>query len=75
MFETGVGRTQNLRVAACLPQAAAHDLSPSSRYFSRDVIQEPIKMNADGFVKIDHSAFLEIDEQALAQFTQRKIVL
>ena len=50
MFETGVGRTQNLRLASLMPEARAHDLSPSSRYFARDLVDPPIEMGADGTV-------------------------
>lgn len=44
MFETGVGRAHNLRVAARFPAAAAHDLSPASRYFPRDITTQPLHM-------------------------------
>lgn len=45
MFETGIGRTLNLRMASYLPSARAHDLSPSDRYFLEDIIQPSVQMN------------------------------
>ena len=50
MFETGIGRASNLRFAACFPNARAHDLSPSKRYFVDDLVQNPIDMNQDGLI-------------------------
>ncbi len=50
MFETGIGRAANLRLAARLPGAAAHDLSPSRRYFAEDLVEDPAAMDASGRV-------------------------
>ncbi|MEE8522600.1 MAG: enolase C-terminal domain-like protein [Thermoanaerobaculia bacterium] len=74
MFETGVGRAKNLRVAACIPDAAAHDLSPSRRYFATDIVTEPIEMNRDGTVTVPADP-IEIDEQTLARLTVDRRVL
>ena len=52
MFETGVGRANSLRLAARMPEAQAHDLSPSRRYFPVDVVEEPAEMDAEGFVAV-----------------------
>ena len=49
MFETGIGRIWNLRLAAYLSQAKAHDLSPSARYFEEDLVQPGIQMT-NGFL-------------------------
>lgn len=45
MFETGIGRWLNLELASFLPQARAHDLSPSLRYFVEDIISPSVHMN------------------------------
>ncbi len=50
MFETGIGRAANLRLAARLPDAAAHDLSPSRRYFAEDLVEDPPDMDGRGLV-------------------------
>lgn len=49
MFETGIGRLLNLEFASYLPQAKAHDLSPSARYFHEDIISPEVTMNK-GFI-------------------------
>ncbi len=50
MFETGIGRAANLRLAARLAGATAHDLSPSRRYFAEDLVEDPAEMDARGLV-------------------------
>ena len=52
MFETGIGRTLNLRFASFLQDAQAHDLSPSSRYFVEDILEEPIQMDGNGYIPL-----------------------
>ncbi len=51
MFETGVGRLLNLEFASYLPNAKGHDLSPSARYFTEDIIAPEVTMNK-GFVDV-----------------------
>ncbi|MEM1205549.1 MAG: enolase C-terminal domain-like protein [Acidobacteriota bacterium] len=75
MFETGVGRRANLRYAARLPEAVAHDLSPSHRYFARDVVNEPIRMSADGTVDLRDDRPVELDDDAVADMTKRRCEL
>ena len=60
MFETGVGRVFNLELARFLPEAQAHDLSPSSRYFTEDIIAPEVTMEA-GYV--DATAFTHYELQ------------
>ncbi|MEN8250848.1 MAG: o-succinylbenzoate synthase [Bacteroidota bacterium] len=74
MFETGIGRAQNLQIASLLPDAKAHDLSPSSRYFKRDVVKNPITME-NGFV--DKSTFekIDVDESAIEEMLVERIIL
>jgi O-succinylbenzoate synthase len=50
MFETGFGRITNMQFAALLPNAKAHDISPASRYFEEDIIQNVIEMNNEGYL-------------------------
>ncbi len=70
MFETGIGRLVNLRVAARLPAALAHDQSPSSRYFERDVVRQPFTMDGDGTTHLRGERPVELDEATLAEFTE-----
>ena len=74
MFETGIGRAQNLQIASFLVDAKAHDQSPSNRYFKKDVLKEPIEM-AGGV--IDSSYFLnpEVDEKVFEKLTISKLIL
>lgn len=75
MFETGVGRLANLRLASRLPEARAHDLSPSSRYFRTDIVQPTIVMASDGTVDIGAEQPAEIDEATFAELTVDRLVL
>lgn len=68
MFETGVGRVLNLEFAAYLPQARAHDLSPSSRYFAEDIITPTVTMS-NGHVSVHEFTNYEIDRENLQKFT------
>ena len=74
MFETSIGRALNLQVASLLPNARAHDLSPSSRYFKQDLVVEPIEMK-DGFVNSKYFQTIEIDEKNINELTVQKITL
>ncbi len=74
MFETGVGRAQNLRFAACLPGAEAHDLSPSRRYFAIDVLEKPIEMDGDGRVAVP-AAPVALDQDVVDELTVDRRVL
>ena len=75
MFESGVGRLANLRVAARLPGAAAHDLSPSSRYFTRDVVRDPIVMDADGTIDLRDDSPVDLDEETMHELTVERFEL
>lgn len=75
MFETGVGRLANLRVAARLPNAKAHDLSPSNRYFKLDVVQQPITMTVGGTIHLADDRPVELDEENLNKCLKNKITL
>jgi len=74
MFETGIGRAQNLQVARLLPDAKAHDLSPSNRYFIKDVLLNPISM-VNGYIKENAFMNIEVDQQAIESMTVDKIIL
>lgn len=69
MFETGLGRILNLEFASFLPEARAHDLSPSSRYFVQDIVQQAVDMDASGHIALT-SLDNSIDEAVLKQYTQ-----
>ena len=68
MFETGIGRAQNLQIASLLISAKAHDQSPSDRYFQRDVLKKPIRMN-HGFIDEAEFDHIEVDIDTLDDMT------
>lgn len=72
MFETGIGRAANLRFAASFPDAQAHDLSPSTRYFRHDLVEDPIKMDAQGTVPRPQQP-VSLDEERIASFLTKRI--
>ena len=71
MFETGIGRLLNLQFASYLPNATAHDLSPSARYFLQDIIDPPVTMS-EGYVDIAESKKCKIIPELLEKFTISK---
>jgi len=75
MFETGIGRMANLRVAALLPNANAHDLSPSKRYFKTDIVLQPIDMSTSGFIDVSEDKPVEIDKAAIEKHLNQRISL
>jgi len=68
MFETGIGRMLNLQMASYLPEARAHDLSPSDRYFLEDLIQPGVKMN-NGYVDMKSLKDCEIKRELIDKYT------
>jgi O-succinylbenzoate synthase len=73
MFETGVGRLQNLVYASFMPGAKAHDLSPSSRYFEKDLIAPAVTMDS-GFIEVEKAEACTVLPEGIAAFTTDRIV-
>ena len=74
MFETSIGRALNLQVASLLHGARAHDLSPSSRYFKKDLVINPIAME-NGFIARESFQNIEIDDEQMQELTTEHITL
>lgn len=74
MFETGIGRLQNLELAAFLPNATAHDLSPSSRYFKEDLVAPAVEMQ-DGFIDLKSVENCEVDITKIEKYTIEKVLI
>ncbi|PTX62744.1 O-succinylbenzoate synthase [Kordia periserrulae] len=68
MFETGIGRILNLRMASYLPNARAHDLSPSDRYFLEDIIAPNVEME-NGFVCMESVKNCQVQLNLLEKYT------
>ena len=52
MLETGIGRLQNLALAALQGFSLPGDLSASARYFAEDIIDPPVVLESDGCVLV-----------------------
>lgn len=73
MFETGIGRLVNLEFASYLPNAKAHDLSPSARYFMEDIISPEVTMDK-GFVDLEKMQACKVMPGVIEKYTTKKIV-
>jgi len=56
MLESGVGRAHNVALASLPNFLLPGDLSPSARYWERDVVTPEWTMDADGMVSVPRSA-------------------
>lgn len=52
MLESGIGRAYNVALASLANFTEPGDLSPSSRYWARDIVTHPWTMSADGLVDV-----------------------
>ncbi|HTJ21129.1 MAG TPA: o-succinylbenzoate synthase, partial [Gemmatimonadaceae bacterium] len=52
MLESGVGRAYNVALASLPNFSLPGDLSPSSRYWARDIVEPEWTMNAEGMVRV-----------------------
>lgn len=72
MFETGIGRLQNLVYASYMPGTKAHDLSPSSRYFDKDLITPAVTMD-EGFIVVEKTKACEVLPERIEEFSTDRI--
>ena len=78
MLESGVGRAHNVALASLPNFTLPGDLSPSSRYWSRDVVDPEWTMDADGMVHVplDRPGIgVSVDMDFVDQITVRQEVL
>lgn len=75
MFETGIGRANNLRYAARLPNSLEHDLSPSKRYFKTDLVESPVEMDNDGYVHVGDEAPVTLRDAVIDSLCLSRTVL
>jgi len=54
MLESGIGRAYNVALAALPNFTLPGDLSPSARYWDRDIVRPEWTMSADGLVAVPH---------------------
>jgi O-succinylbenzoate synthase len=56
MFESGVGRSYNVALASLPNFTKPGDVSPSARYWDRDVVTPEWTMDASGMVQVPLAA-------------------
>ena len=75
MLESGVGRAHNVALASLPNFTLPGDLSPSARYWERDVVLPEWTMDADGMVRVplDRPGIgVELDHDRIAELTVRE---
>ena len=78
MLESGIGRAYNVALASLPGFELPGDLSPSARYWERDIVRPEWTMSADGFVTVPRHApglGVEIDRARIDDLTVRTEVL
>jgi O-succinylbenzoate synthase len=78
MLESGIGRACNVALASLPNFTKPGDLSPSSRYWARDIVTPEWTMTADGMVPVplDKPGLgVELDLERIESLTVRKAVL
>lgn len=74
MLESGVGRAYNVALASLPGFTLPGDLSPSARYWERDIVHPEWTMDAEGMVEVPRSApglGVEVDEDRIENLTVR----
>lgn len=77
MLESGIGRAHNVALASLPNFTLPGDLSPSDRYWERDIVSPPWQMNAEGMVEVPlHSPGMgvEVDLDRVENLTTRQTV-
>jgi O-succinylbenzoate synthase len=78
MLESGVGRAYNVALASLPNFTIPGDLSPSSRYWERDIVTPEWTMSADGIMQVplDHAGIgVAVDAGRVDDLTVRKQTL
>lgn len=74
LLEVGVGRAHNLAIASLPGYSLPGDISASDRYFERDVINPPFRLNPDGTIDVpqDVGIGVQLDRAFLDSVTLRR---
>ena len=77
MLESGVGRAYNVALASLPNFSLPGDLSPSARYWDRDVVKPEWTMDAEGMVQVPRGVGLgiEVDVDRVDDLTRRSETL
>ena len=73
MLESGIGRAYNVALASLPNFTLPGDLSPSARYWERDIVHPAWTMDADGMVTVprEPSLGVEVDGERILALTVR----
>lgn len=76
LLEVGIGRAHNVAIASLPGYTLPGDVSASDRYFERDVIEPPIRLNPDGTIDVPQGPGIgvEVDRSFLDRVTVRREV-
>ncbi len=74
LLETGVGRAHNVAIASLPNYILPGDISASDRYYERDVVIPPFRLNPDGTIDVPQGPGIgvEIDRDFLETVTVRR---
>ena len=75
MLESGIGRAYNVALASLPSFTEPGDLSPSSRYWARDIVKQPWTMDEKGRVKVPlerPGIGVDVDESYVDDLTVRR---
>lgn len=78
MLESGIGRAYNVALGSLPGFTLPGDLSPSSRYWERDIIREPWTMDKSGRVRVPlnrNGIGVDVDESFIDDLTVRRAEL
>jgi len=76
MLETGIGRACNVALASLPGFTEPGDLSPSARYWSRDIVRPAWTMDAEGMVRVPLDSpglGVEVDVDYIDELTTRMV--
>ena len=78
MLESGVGRAYNVALASLPNFSLPGDLSPSARYWERDIVRPEWTMDSDGMVRVPRDRSgpgIEVDVDRVDDLTVKREVL
>ncbi len=77
MLETGVGRAVNVALASLENFVLPGDISASERYFHRDIVRNPFRLNPDSTLTVpaDSGSGALVDEELLNRITVDRLEL
>ena len=73
LLETGIGRAHNVAIASLPGYILPGDISASERYFERDIVDPPFRLNPDGTIDVPQGPGIgvEVDREFIDHITVR----